>query len=87
MATYKHFQEAKKAETLPESEKVGVCLTCRYWDLEDTRPTALTGQIARCLYPQLQAVALLVSGSSACNKWAEYANAGPEAKAYAEQGE
>ena len=36
MSLYHHFQEAKNAETLPEAEKLGMCLNCKYWDAEGT---------------------------------------------------
>lgn len=87
MPLYPHFQEARKAEALPDKEKVGVCLTCSYWNAPTPRPESQTAQVALCMYPALKEYALLVSGSSACNKWQEKAEAGPEAKAYAERGE
>ncbi len=87
MPTYKHFQEVKKAVRLPDRDKVGVCLTCRYWDVEGRRSEALTPRLALCKQPDLKPFALIVSGSSACNKWAEKPGIGPNAKAYAKRGE
>ncbi len=87
MPIYEHFQQAKKAESLPESEKVGACITCKWWNADAPRPRANVNQIAVCIYPQLKEYALLVSGSSGCNKWQEHPDAGAEAKQYAEQGQ
>ena len=87
MPLYPHFQEAKKSETLPESENVGVCLTCAYWEAHVPRYEADTQQVALCIHPELKPYALIVSGSSACNKWKMKPGAGDEAKAYAERGE
>jgi len=47
----------------------------------------MTSQLALCVQPELKAYALVVSGSSACNRWKEKPDAGPEAKAHAERGE
>lgn len=87
MTTYTHFQEAKKAEDLPQSDKVGVCLTCKFWDVAEHRSPDLTSQIARCMQPDLKGFALIVSGSSACNKWQEKPGVAQEATDYAKKGE
>ncbi len=87
MPTYQHFQEVKKARTLSERDKIGVCLTCRYWDVEQARKPSLTERLALCVQPGLAAFALIVSGSSACNSWQERPGVDAEAKAYAEKGE
>jgi hypothetical protein len=87
MPTYEHFQDAKKSETLPENKSVGACLTCAYWDAPTPRTEAMNPEVARCVQHDLKAYALLVNGSSACNKWEEHPKAGPDAKAYAERGE
>jgi len=87
MPTYEHFQELKTATRLPKHDKVGACLTCRYWKVEEYRTEALAPRGALCVQPQLEPYALIVSGSSACNKWAEKPNKEPEAAAYAERGE
>lgn len=87
MPTYEHFQDLKKATTLPRHDKVGACLTCRYWDVGERRGESIAPRLARCIQPQLEPYALLVSGSSACNKWAEVPGKGPAAAAYAERGE
>ncbi len=89
MPTYSHLQEVKKAETLPTAggEKIGVCLTCTYWHAGTPRPAMMTAKLALCVYPQLKEYALVVSGSSGCNKWKIHEQAGEEAKAYAEKGE
>ena len=89
MPTYSHVQEAKKAESLPvaEGEKIGVCLTCAYWKADSSRAETDVPLLALCVQPQLKDYALIVSGSSGCNKWKEYPEVGREAKAYAERGE
>lgn len=87
MPTYPHFQETKKAEPLPEKQNVGACLTCQYWAVETPRLEAVVQLVGLCVQPELKNYALIVSGSSACNKWKEQTEAGPEAKAYAERGE
>ena len=88
MPIYSHLQEVKKVESLPaaDGEKIGVCLTCTYWQAEAPRPTSYVNQVALCVQPGLKQYALVVSGSSGCNKWKENTEAGPDAKAYAEQG-
>lgn len=86
MALYEHFQEVKKAEKLPEEDSVGVCLTCKYWDVQEKRSESQTPQLALCVQENLKPYALIVSGSSGCNKWKEQPNVAPEAKAYAERG-
>ncbi len=89
MPTYTHLQEVKKTESLPaaEGEKIGVCLTCHYWEAETPRAEAHVPKLALCVQSQLKPFALIVSGSSGCNKWKEHPEAGPQAKAYAERGE
>lgn len=87
MPTYSHFQDVKNALELPEPDRVGACLTCRYWDTEETRTQEIVSRVTRCLQPELKNYALIVSGSSACNKWQEKPGVAPEATAYAKQGE
>ena len=89
MPTFNHVQEAKKSLQLPthEGEQIGVCLTCKYWHMEEERHEAHTSKLAQCVYPALKEYALIVSGSSGCNKWANAENSAPDAKAYAERGE
>lgn len=91
MPTYEHFQQVKKATRLPDHNKVGACLTCRYWQAEEPRGApqgqALVARVALCLQSELKPYALIVSGSSACNKWQEKPGIEPEAKAYAKEGE
>ncbi len=87
MSLYAHFQEVKKSESLPQKDNVGVCLTCRYWDVDEHRTPEITSRIARCMQPDLKNYALIVSGSSACNKWQEKPGIAPEATAYAKKGE
>lgn len=86
MPTYAHFQDVKKALDLPHKDKVGVCLTCRYWDVEEHRTPDIAARVSRCLQPELKNYALIVSGSSACNKWQEKPDVAPEATAYAKHG-
>ena len=86
MPTYEHFQEAKKSEDLPNKENVGACLTCKYWE-QELRAVSQAELLAKCVQPQILPLGLLVTGSSACNKWMLMPNVAPEARAYAEQGE
>ncbi|MGI9105052.1 MAG: hypothetical protein ACR2G4_02260 [Pyrinomonadaceae bacterium] len=87
MPTYEHFQEVKKAVPLPEHDKVGVCLTCRFWQVEERRSEVITPRLALCVQEDLKPYALIVSGASGCNKWQEKQEIEPEAKAYAKRGE
>ncbi len=87
MALYQHFQQAKKAENLPDADKMGICLNCKYFDVEGQTTLDQKQQLAHCVYPALIPFALIVSGTSACNKWAERENVDPDAKAYSKQGE
>lgn len=87
MPTYEHFQELKKATELPQHEKVGACLTCSYWEVTEYRDESLVPRLALCLHPTLVPHALIVSGSSGCNKWQAKPDKEPEAGAYAERGE
>ncbi len=87
MSAYHHFQEVKNSETLPEAEKLGMCLNCKHWNVEGVLQLDIKEHLAVCIYPELKPYALIVSGTSACNKWAERSNVDPEAKAYSKQGE
>ena len=86
MSTYTHYQEAKKNEHIPDPEHVGACLTCGFWDDETHRNTIQTQQIAVCVHPTLKPFALLVSGSSACNKWMKKPDVDPQAESYSMAG-
>ncbi len=68
MPTYEHFQQIKKASRLPDPDKVGACLTCNYWQVEEPRLKALIDRLELCVQPDLKPYALIVSGASACNK-------------------
>jgi hypothetical protein len=89
MSIYKHVQEVKKAVPLPvhEGEQIGVCLTCKYWQVEETRVEAQAPKLSVCVQPQLKDFALVVSGSSGCDKWQDYPNISQDADAYAHWGE
>lgn len=87
MSAYAHFQEAKNASDLPDAEKLGMCLNCKYWDVEGATTLDQKQNVALCVYPALKPYALIVSGTSACNKWAERENVDPQAKQYSKQGE
>lgn len=87
MPTFEHFQQIKNEMDLPKHDKVGACLTCSYWQVEEARGKELIGRLALCIQPELETYALIVSGSSACNKWKEKTPIKAEAKAYAKQGE
>lgn len=85
MPVYPHFQVAKQSNSLPMAAQVGACITCSFWNVETPRPKSETNLVGLCVQPELKDFALIVSGSSACNHWAEKPEAGPEAKAYAEE--
>lgn len=87
MPTYPHYQALKAASRLPKHDKIGACLTCKYWKVDEYRTEALVGEVALCVQPQLKPYALIVSGGSACNKWVAKPNKEPEAAEYAERGE
>lgn len=87
MALHDHFQEVKKAETLPDADKMGLCLNCSFWEVEGQTVLAQKDRLARCVHPALKPFALVVSGTSACNKWKERKNVDPAAKEYSKQGE
>lgn len=87
MPTYEHFQQIKKARRLPERTLIGACITCKYWQVEEPRLKPVIKLLAVCIQPELKPFALIVSGSSACNKWKEKTPIEVQAKAYAKQGE
>lgn len=87
MSAYQHFQEVKNAEPLPEADKLGMCLNCKYWNVEGILKLDLKEHLAVCIYPELKPYALIVSGISACNKWVARPEVDPGAKAYSKQGE
>lgn len=87
MPSYNHYQQLKTSVELPEHDEVGACLTCAYWEVTEYRDEAMAPKVALCLHPKLAPLALIVSGSSACNKWEAKPNKEPEAGAYAERGE
>ena len=85
MPVYNHVLEVMNAQPLPihDGEQLGVCLTCKYWEVEDKRVEDQTPKVARCVQPDLEDFALIVSGSSGCDKWQDYPNVSPGADAYA----
>ncbi len=85
MATYDHLQKLKKAEKLANSDKIGPCITCRFWQVEGARTDALVSLIALCVQPELKKFDLVVSGSSGCNRWQQQPNVGEHAEAYAKR--
>ena len=87
MPTYEHFQEVVKAKQLPNADKIGPCLTCKFWDVQGPRDEALAPEEALCLNPDLKKFALIVSGGSGCNVWAKQPGVSQEAEAYAHRGE
>ncbi|PQV62407.1 hypothetical protein B1R32_1395 [Abditibacterium utsteinense] len=87
MSLYNHFQDAKNAENLPEADGLGMCLNCKFWDAEGTTTLSQKEQVAVCIFPALKPFALIVSGTSACNKWKERESVDPDAKAFSKQGE
>ena len=62
-------------------------LNCKYWDVEGTTTLDQKELLAVCVYPELKSYALIVSGTSACNKWKTREPVDPEAKAYSKLGE
>ena len=87
MSTYMHLTEVKKAQKLPEEAKVGVCLTCSWWEVKEPRQASQAPLLSLCAQPQLKAAALVVSGSSGCNKWELQKGVDADAEAYAKKGE
>lgn len=87
MPVYHHFNEAKKANSLPMADSVGACLTCNWWAVEAPRTEEEIQEVGLCVQPSLKDFALIVSGSSACNKWKDKVDAGESAHQYAKQGE
>lgn len=87
MSAYNHFQEVKNAEPLPDADKMGMCLNCKYWEVEGTTTLEQKELVARCVYPELKSYALIVSGTSACNKWAKRPQVDRQAEKYSKQGE
>ncbi len=71
MPAYTHNQLLKQAENLRNAEKIGACITCRYWDVSAQRTRAHIDRLARCMQPDLKPAQLIVSGGSACNKWSK----------------
>src|SRR5689334_16089822 len=67
MENYEHFGETRRGETDEASEKVGPCLTCRYWQTDEQRTPNLSGSIMQCVQSELKPFHLMVSGSSGCN--------------------
>jgi hypothetical protein len=89
MPTYNHLQEVKKAVPLPvhPGEQIGVCLTCQFWQVEETRTESQAPKVAVCVEPHLKDYALVVSGSSGCDKWKTAPNTTDDAEKYAHWGE
>ncbi len=87
MASYEHFQQCKNAEDVPQPDDLGMCLNCKYWDVEGTPKLDIKEEVAVCVLPELKPFALIVSGTSACNKWKEREHIDPDAKAYSKQGD
>jgi len=85
MPTFEHYQQLKTANALPGHDGVGACLTCKYWQVEAYRDESIVPKVALCIHPMLAPFALIVTGASACNKWAEKPDKEPEAAAYAER--
>jgi hypothetical protein len=85
MPVYNHVLEVMNSQPLPihEGEHIGVCLTCKYWQVDETRKEDQTPKVALCVQPALKDYALIVSGSSGCDKWQDYPNVSPDAEAYA----
>jgi len=87
MSLHHHFQEVIKAEPLPHSEDIGMCLNCSFWEVEGQTHLEEKEELAPCIYPDFIPLALIVSGTSACNKWKERDEVDPAAKAYSKIGE
>ena len=86
MPAYEHLQDLKKDKHLPNSEKIDVCLTCKFWDVEGSRDKALAPEEALCMHPEMKKFQLIVSGGSGCNVWAKQPGVSEEAEAYAMNG-
>jgi hypothetical protein len=89
MPAFNHLQEVKKAVPLPihPGEQIGVCLTCKFWQVEETRTKSQSPKVAVCVEPHLRDYALIVSGSSGCDKWQDTPNTAEDAQRYAHMGE
>ena len=87
MPIYSHMQDVRKNHDLPKTDKIGVCLTCTYWQVEQPRDPAIKENLALCLHPDLQGYALVVSGTSACNVWKKKEGVEEEAVEYSKIGE
>lgn len=87
MPLYSHMQEVRKDQNLPKSANIGICLTCKYWDVEQARLTAIKEHVSRCVHPDLKPYALIVSGTSACNVWKKKDGVEEAAVAYSKIGE
>lgn len=83
MPVYQNLQQARRSEPLPMAQQVGACITCSFWNVETPRPQEEANMVGRCVLPELKGYALIVSGSSGCNQWAEQPDVGDEAKRYA----
>ena len=89
MPLFNHLQEVKKSVPLPvhQGEEIGVCLTCKFWQVDETRKADQTPKLAVCVQPQLKDYALVVSGSSGCDKWVDYPDVTSDGREYAHRGE
>ncbi|MBA2350265.1 MAG: hypothetical protein M3Q32_13725 [Pseudomonadota bacterium] len=86
MPTHEHFQQFKSTR-LPGHDKVGACLTCSYWQVEEPRREALITRLALCVQPDLKPLRAHRQRRQRLQQ-VERENADrPEAKAYAKQGE
>jgi hypothetical protein len=87
MPTYPHYQETKKDKGWGKDERIGACLTCRFWEAPGPRREAEVPLVALCIQPELVPFQLVVSGGSACNRWEKLPNVSEEAHRYASRGE
>lgn len=45
------------------------CASCKNWDVRIARTQALKDSVARCLFPPLAGLHVVISGSGGCDKW------------------
>ena len=85
MTTHGHYQQVKKAEHLSHQDKIGACLTCRYWKAKGERMEPHNQLVALCVQPELALFELIVSGSSACNRWEKADSVSKNAELYSKR--
>ena len=60
-------QQTTSAEAAPPRPRT--CGSCRFWDVRIARSRALENSVAYCRLPEFAPLHLVVSGTSACDRW------------------